>query len=40
MSSAELRVYLSDISQENQISLGRANTDCELKVSWEARVDY
>lgn len=40
MSAVDYHVYLSDIAQENQMSLGRSDTAYELKVLWEARVDY
>ena len=40
MSSVDHHVYLSDITQKNQMSLGRPDTTYELKVLWEARVDY
>ena len=40
MSSVDHHVYLSDISEGNKMSLGRADTTYELKVLWEARVDY
>ena len=40
MSSVDQHVYLSDITKRNQMSLGRATTNYELRVLWEARVDY
>ena len=40
MSAVDYHVYLSNITEENQMSLAREDTTYELKVLWEARVDY